>query len=164
MEYTREIELNVEPSSVIPVVRVKQGDASFRFIRAKLMAGDNQLIPEAGTTVVFREEKPDGTGVMLDSSLTDPEYERALVVINNDGTITVELIEQTTTCPGRCMCDLCLIKDEKIISTISFAMEVFRSPVTDNLEESSTDFRTLVNALELIQNYLDGVDADDRYY
>lgn len=164
MEYIREIELSMEPASVVPVVRVKQGDASIRFIKATLKKEEDQFIPETGVTALFREEKPDGTGVMLDSAIVDPDLNRSLVVINGDGTITVELVEQTTTCAGRCSCDLCLMKDEKIISTISFVLDVFPSPATANLAKSSTDFRTIANALELIENYIGGIDADDRYY
>lgn len=164
MEYIREIELSMEPAAAVPVVRVKQGDASIRFIKATLKTGEDQVVPESGMTAVFREEKPDGTGVMLDSALTDPDLGRCLVTINNDGTITVELVEQTTTCAGRCKCDLCLMKDEKVISTMSFVLDVFPSPATDNLEKSVSDFRTIANAIEVIQDYLSGVDADDRQY
>lgn len=117
MDYTREIILNVEPSSVIPVVRAKQGDSSFRFIKAKLMAGNSQLIPESGTTVTFREEKPDGTSITLNNA-----------VVNNDGTITVTLAEQTTNRAGRCICDLCLTKNQKVLSTTSFVIDVLHSP------------------------------------
>lgn len=164
MQHLREVTLDLEPRGAIPVVRAKQGDASFRFIKVTMIDNDAQVLPETGMVAVFREEKPDGTGVMLDSSLVDSTLGRRLVTINNDGTITVEMIEQTMTCAGRCMCDICLLKDGKTISTATFVLEVFRSPSTTNLEQSSTDFRTIQNALDLINDYIGGIDADDRYY
>ena len=164
MEYTHEVKLNLEPAGILPVVRVKQGDASMRYLHATIFNGAEQLEPETGMTVVFREEKPDGTGVMLDSEITDPELNRKLVILNNDGTVTVELVEQTTTCQGRCPCDLCLLQDGKNISTISFVLEVFPSPVTNNLADSSSDFRTIANALDVIEEYINDRSADDRYY
>lgn len=164
MECVREIELDMEPGAALPAVRVKQGDASLRFIQATLKYNDDQYIPDADVTAMFREEKPDGTGVLLDSTVVDEELGRSLVTINADGTITVELVEQTTTCPGRCLCDICLIRGGAIISTVSFVLDVFRSPNTANLAESSSDFRTIVNAVNLLQNFIDMIDADDQAY
>lgn len=148
MNYTQDIVLNVTPDSSIPIVRVKQGDASTRFIHATIVKGHEILIPGAELTVLFREEKPDGTGVLLDSTYVDTNLGRMLVVVNEDGSVTIELVEQTTTCPGLCKCDISFIDGQKTISSASFILDVERAPDVATIAVSSDDFRTLINALE----------------
>lgn len=148
MEYTRDITLNIIPDSSIPIVRAKQGDASVRFIRAVVVMGHDIYIPGADQTILFREEKPDGTGVILDSTYEDVELGRYLVTIDSDGAVIIELVEQTTTCPGLCKCDLCFIQDGKTISSASFVLDIDTAPDVSSIAVSSDDFRTLINALE----------------
>lgn len=148
MEYIREIQLSFTPSGEIPVVRTKQGDSSTRFVKITLVRGEEIYIPGAEQTILFREEKPDGHGVLLDSAYLDQELNRYLVVNNGDGTVTVELTSQTTACAGFCKCDLCLTVGQRLISTAPFLLEVEAAPgITDTIV-SSDDFRTLINALE----------------
>lgn len=147
MEYTKEITLSFTPSGDIPVVRVKQGDSSTRFIRITLLHGDDIFVPGAEQTILFREEKPDGHGVMTDSAYYDNSLGRYLVVNNGDGTVTVELTEQCTACAGFCKCDLCFVQSASVISTAPFLLEVDAAPGINDTIVSSDDFRTLVNAL-----------------
>lgn len=148
MDYIYDIILNLIPSGDIPVVPVKQGDTSARFIHARIYHGHEIFIPGAEQTILFREEKPDGTGVVMDSTYIDTELNRCLVVNNLDGTVTIELVSQTTTCAGLCKCDLCFLQDEKTLSTASFILDVAASPAISDNVVSSDDFRTLINALE----------------
>lgn len=147
MEYIKEIILNLTPSGDIPVVRVKQGDSSTRFIRATVLRGDDIFIPGAEQTILFREEKPDGHGVLTDSTYYDIELGRYLVINNGDGTVSIELTAQTTTCPGFCKCDLCFVIGDAVISTAPFLIEVDAAPGISDTIVSSDDFRTLINAL-----------------
>ena len=148
MEYVQDIVLNVTPDSSVPVVHVKQGDASTRFIRAVIVKDHEILTPGAEMTVLFREEKPDGTGVLLDSTYEDTDLGRYLVVVNEDGSVVIELVEQTTTCTGLCKCDLSFIDGQKTISSASFILDVECAPDVSTIAVSSNDFRTLINALE----------------
>lgn len=150
MEYVYNITLHLIPSGEIPVVTVKQGDSSTRFIKATVIQGDRTYIPGAEQTVLFREEKPDGTGVLMDSSSIDTELGRSLVTVDANGVITVELTEQTSTCPGYCRCDLCFVSSGEIISTAPFLIEVERSPGVSENAVSNDDFRSLVNALDRV--------------
>ena len=148
MEYTKEIVLQFVPSGDIPVVRVKQGDAATRFIRATILRDHQRYIPGAEQTILFREEKPDGHGVLLDNIYADESAGRCFVVANGDGTVTVELTEQTTSCPGLCKCDLCFVQSDRSISTAPFVLDVEASPDISHIIVSSDDFRTLIDALE----------------
>ena len=150
MEYVYNITLHLIPSGEIPVVTVKQGDSSTRFIKATVIQGDRTYIPGAEQTILFREEKPDGTGVLMDSSSIDTELGRSLVTVDANGVIMIELTEQTSTCPGYCRCDLCFISSGEIISTAPFLIEVEQSPGISGSAVSNDDFRTLVNALDRV--------------
>lgn len=148
MEYTREIVLQFIPSGDIPVIRVKQGDASARYIRATILRDHEKYIPGAEQTILFREEKPDGHAVLLDNIYPDSELGRCHVVVNADGTVTVELTAQTTTCPGKCRCDLCFVQSDRTISTAPFILEVEKAPDVADIAVSSDDFLTLVEAIK----------------
>lgn len=157
MNYIYEITLDINPAGQPPVVHVKQGDASTRFVLATLTKDGEIFIPEEGVNVLFRCEKPDGYGVIEDSVAEDEELGRYLVVDNRDGTITVELLEQVMTCPGRCKCDLCFYKNAEILSSIPFVIRVFPSPDATRLAVSSNDFRTLINRTEAAERLMRGV-------
>ena len=157
MEYVREITLDVDLHKVIPVVRVKQGDASVRSVLAHLEKDGETYIPESDIIILFRCEKPDGYGVLFDNQTVDEDLGRPLVVDNQDGTIAVELLEQCTTCVGRCYCDLCFTKDEEILSTLPFILDVRRSPNTSRLAVSTNDMRTLVSRIKAAEDLMRGV-------
>lgn len=148
MEHTKDIILSLTPSGHIPVVRVKQGDSSLRYIRITVIKDHEVVIPGAEQTILFREEKPDGHGVILDNTYPDTELGRLLVTTDESGAITVELVSETTTCHGFCKCDLCFVNGGAAISTAPFLIFVEPSPDIISTAVSSDDFRTLINALE----------------
>lgn len=157
MNYIYEITLDINPDEAMPVVRVKQGDASTRFILATLEKYNEPYIPEEGVGILFRCEKPDGTGVLEDSMSADTELGRYLVVDNRDGTVMIELVEQVATCPGRCRCDLCLYDGDEVLSSIPFCIHVFPSPNTTQLAVSSDDFRTLTSRIAMADGLMQGI-------
>ena len=157
MEYIQEITLDLNLRNEIPVVIVKQGDASARGVLVHLKKDRIDYIPESGVSIMFRCEKPDGHGVITSSAEQDEELERYLVIDNGDGTVSVELIAQTTTACGRCRCDLCLYKDEQILSTLPFVLDVRRSPDVANLAVSTDDFRILTDRIQQAENLMKGV-------
>ena len=148
MDYTKGIKLDLNPSSVPPVIRVKQGDGFARYVQVTLTRDGVTYIPESGITYLFRCEKPDGTAVITDSVSTDTELQRKLIIVDNQtGIITIEIVDQVDAVVGRCKCDLCLLKDEKALSTLPFFIEVLASPDVANRAVSSDDFRTLENLI-----------------
>lgn len=148
MEYTKSLKLDMNPSGVPPVVRAKQGDGFARFIQITLTKDGVTYIPESGITYLFRCEKPDGTCIITDSVTTDTDLERKLITYDiSTGVIMIELVDQVDAVPGRCRCDLCLQKSEKVLSTVPFVIEVIAAPNVANRAISTDDFRTLENAL-----------------
>ena len=159
MEYTKSLKLDMNPSSVPPVIRVKQGDGFARFVRITLTRDGVTYIPEEGVYFVFRCEKPDGRAVVTDSRTTDPELERKLINVDTStGVVTVELIDQVDAVVGLCKCDLCLIKAEKVLSTVPFMIEIIASPDVADRSISSDAFRVFENALAEFDEKIDEVD------
>lgn len=147
MEYTRSIKLDINPSGLPPVIRIKQGDGFARFIEITLLKDNVAWTPESGVVFYFRCEKPDGTALMTDSTTIDPTLNRKLINVSG-GTITVELVAQADAVSGRCKCDLCLTKNEQVLSTIPFVLDVVASPNTANRIASTDEFAALVEALD----------------
>lgn len=151
MNYTRYINLDVNATSAVTVVAVKRNDAFARFINVTLLKDGAKYTPESGVWAMFRCEKPDGTAVVTDSRTQDTELGRYLVSIGNDGTVTIELIDQVTAVVGRCKCDVCLMYNTEVLSTTPFIIDVKPVPNVASLVVSSDDFRTLVNAIAEIE-------------
>ena len=149
VDYINEITLDINLRNEIPVIWTKQGDASVRSVLIHLEKDGVLYTPDSGTTIMFRCQKPDGHGVITDSATIDEETQRYLVIDNQDGTISIELIAQCSAAAGKCYCDICIIKDEKILSTIPFILDVRKSPDVANLAVSTDDFRTLSNLVDM---------------
>ena len=136
-------------------MRIKQGDASARFLEMHLMQGTDEWTPESGVIFMFRCEKPDKTAVVIDSEIEDAELHRKLLVVSGN-VLTLELIDQISVAVGKCKCDICMTNDGQIISTIPFIIDVFSSPDITNIIESEDDYRTVQNALSIIAGIKDG--------
>lgn len=162
MNYTRYINLDINATSAVTVVSVKQSDAFARFINVTLMKDGVKYTPESGVWAMFRCEKPDGHGVLTDSRSKDPELDRYLVSIGNDSTITIELIDQVTTAVGRCKCDVCLMQGNQVLSTTPFVIDVKPVPNVASLVISTDDFRTLANSLAEVEE-LKSILMDDDF-
>ena len=128
MEYTNLFELDLRPSDIPLVVSAKQGDLSTRFLYIQLKRDNVNYVPESGVTIQFRCMKSDGTLFVEDSSVMDSELNRYLVTDQGDGVIMVELSDKALDTPGRCRCDLCMIKNEQVLSTDVFMIDVVAHP------------------------------------
>ena len=128
MEYTNLFKLGMRPSDIPHVVSAKQDDLFTRFLHIQLTRDNVNYVPESGVTIQFRCMKPDGTLIVEDSSIMDSELNRYLVTDLGDGIIRVELSDRALDTPGRCKCDLCLVKNEQVLSTDLFMINVVAHP------------------------------------
>ena len=128
MEYTNLFKLGMRPSDTPHVVSAKQNDLFTRFLHIQLTRDYVDYEPEEGVTIQFRCMKPDGALIVEDSSVMDSELNRYLVTDQGGGVIQVELTDSVLDIPGRCKCDLCLIKNEQVLSTDLFVINVVAHP------------------------------------
>ncbi len=131
MKITQQLTLDFTTPGTIQYVSAKQGDQSSRFIQITLTHnGAPYTLPE-GAMVKFRAQKPDGTMILNPAA------------VGADGTVTVELTDQTLAVCGSVLADLCITDSQQsILSTVSFVIQVDTAP-TGDLSESSGEFLAL---------------------
>ena len=130
------------------IVFAKQGDAKTRIINIQpLMNGVPVAIDStAGFVAKFAEQKPDGYVVYNDSA-----------VINNDGTITVTLSDQSLVAHGKATCCIVLENsdEEKRLTSQNFTLFIEYSAGAYQNLVSTDEITSLEDKLEQIQAMID---------
>lgn len=125
MEYIKEIYADFSGEGLFDYITAVQGDSA-RGIRIKIIANNQQYIPETGATAVLRAKKPDGTYILNNGT------------IEEGGTVKVMFTEQMTAAVGNCRCELTLYgANGGTITTVKFILKV--SPASLDPEIESTD-------------------------
>lgn len=133
---TIKLDLDGKPSGLC--VYAKQGDGDSRFLNVSLTCQGQPYTP-SGVQINFRARKPDGTMIY------DPAE------LREDGTVTVELTDQTLAAAGPVLADLCLCGSEgQILSTGSFLILVEAQPYGHRVE-SSNEWLALLKRLALLE-------------
>ena len=135
---TQTINLDLSRQSAGLCLYAKQGDADSRYLRVCL-TNQGQTYTPTGVQANFRARKPDGTMV----------YNPA--VINADGSVTVELTEQTLAVAGPVLADVCLCGAEgQVLSSASFMIMVDAQPYGDRVE-STNEWQALLKRMALLE-------------
>lgn len=133
MQYMQSIELDVTNCNLYKCIYAKQGDSKSRYIKATILINGERVMVSRDMKAVFRAVKPDGNAI----------YNPA--VVNEDGTVTVELTQQTLAVEGMVDADILIMSsDGEELSTAPFKIDVEMSPCGDKID-SDNEF------LELIQ-------------
>lgn len=144
MQATRSITLDVSQKYLLSPIFAKQVDDGTRFLKIQLTDNGVQIQPESGSTARFRGIKPDRHS--FDNVST----------INSDGTITVELTEQVLAVAGFVKCDVAIVKDEKTLASVNFAIEVQEIPMNGNMVISSNEFTYLQEQIKSSEAWAHG--------
>ena len=154
MQYVKPIELDVASCNLYKFIYAKQGDAKSRYIKATILANGEKVTISSGMTAIFRAKKPDGKAILNPA------------VVNDDGTVTVELTEQTLAAEGVVDADIVIssASGEKL-STVPFKIDVEKAP-HGSLADSKNEMLVLQKliddseaALEKLGNVKDGKDG-----
>lgn len=133
MQYMQSIELDVTNCNLYKCIYAKQGDSKSRYIKATILINGERVMVSRDMKAVFRAVKPDGNAI----------YNPAIV--NEDGTVMVELTQQTLAVEGMVDADILIMSsDGEELSTAPFKIDVEMSPCGDKID-SDNEF------LELIQ-------------
>ena len=92
---TTQIELDVSPGGIAPVIHVSQYDTGSRTLQFNLIATAGDLILPTGTKAEIRGTKPDGNGFSYDALI-------------NGKTVTADVTEQMTAAAGKAVCEIVL--------------------------------------------------------
>lgn len=110
---TEELKLDVGCKSTLKYIYAKQGDRESRFIRVKLVSGEQAISLGTGATAKIRALLPNGT--------TAAEN----VTVNNDNTITAELSENILAANGVVKADIAVYgASGQVLSSEVFCIKV----------------------------------------
>lgn len=126
LQYIQPITLDVAGGNVYKYVYAKQGDGGSRYVCATILANGKAVDISDDLTAEFRAVKRDGKSVINPAT------------INNDGTITVELTQQTLAVEGTVDADI-IIKNSSgdVLSTASFKILVEKAPVGEQIDSEN---------------------------
>ena len=141
------VNLNLIPGSVLPVVNVSQYDKGRHFTLTVYEGATAYSL--TGKGVQIRGTKPDGNGFAYDST------DGAISVSNN--VVTVSTLQQMTACGGQVMCELRITSGSDVLGTLNFILDCEPSALSDDTPISDTD----IPAIERdFQAALDEAEAD----
>ncbi len=133
MENIQHLSLDIMNNYAYDSIFTKQYDVGRQIIFHITENGEHFNV--SNVTAVINIKKPDGTFIMDDC------------VINEDGTIGIEVTEQMTVCEGISYFDLSLIENNKVISTITGQFNVTPAPVKKDDVESLNEYSVITDIL-----------------
>lgn len=145
----QEIDLNLTPSGVMPVVHLKQYDTQSRTITCNVYDGTSAFSPPSGSTATIRGTKPDNTGFEYSASISG-------------STIVFTVQDQMTVLSGDIPAEIRIISGSQVIGTISIVLRVEPSSLSSNVTVSKTDLPLIAEAAKNIadaKNYMESASA-----
>lgn len=133
------IDLYREMPSIM--VTAKQNDSGSRYIAARLTEDGSLFDIPQDVELRVKIRKPDGTTVFSFCEL-------------QEGEILVPLTSQTLASDGLAMVEIELRKEQVLLSTASFKMQIMKSMVPDSEIESSDEFSALNELISDAKEYI----------
>lgn len=121
-----------------PSVFAKQYDKLSRYVRVICLDKGKPMVMTPAVTARVTALKPDGTQVIADAELDGDE-------------VTFELSEQMLTVSGTVTAEIGLYMGEALLSSQIFDIDVRRSAYDPEAIESSDEYKTLEDVIELAQ-------------
>lgn len=129
---TQELDLNMVPGTVPPVINVSQFDTGARTFIFTLYNGAT-LFNGAVASCRIEGIKPDNKGFSYNARYSN-------------GVVTADCTEQMTAVAGNVLCELRLLEnDEKTLGTLNFILCVEKSPMNEETDISETEIPAIVD-------------------
>lgn len=129
MQISTSISLDLKDHSERPVVCGTQGDRNTRCMEVTMYLDGSEWVIPPGTVISLRYSKPDGTLGYYD---TLPDGTNAAAVQGN--VVTMELVPQLFTVPGTVLAQLEFRKDQDILGSGCFLLQVESNPAAEATE------------------------------
>ncbi len=133
MKNTQKITLDLDGRNYSQCITAKQGDRGTRYIECAFVAGGKSVAIPTTATAVYAMTKPDKTTV----------YNSATI---QDGKVMIALSDQSLTVAGLCRCEV-QIKDDGILSSATFGIDVRQSAYDDSLPPSADEYGALLDTI-----------------
>ena len=129
---TQELDLNMVPGSVPPVINVSQFDTGARTFVFHLYNGAT-LFNGAVASCRIEGIKPDNKGFSYNASYSN-------------GVVTADCTEQMTAVIGNVLCEIRLLENsQKTLGTLNFILCVERSPLNESTDISQTELPAIID-------------------
>ena len=138
--YTQDVNLNVVPVGVRPVIHCSQYDNNLQAIKFTLYKNNVAFSIPSGAAVLINGYKPDNTG-----------FSYAATAISGN-TVTFTVTQQMTAIAGDVLCELRVRTESQIIGTLNFVLRVEPAPLTDDTIISETDIPLIEQAVDIAAN------------
>jgi hypothetical protein len=138
--YTQDVNLNVVPVGVRPVVHCSQYDNNLQAIKFTLYKNNVAFPIPSGAAVLINGYKPDNTGFSY----------AATAISGNTATFTVT--QQMTAVAGDVLCELRVRTSNQIIGTLNFILRVEQAPLQDDSILSETEIPLIEQAVDIAAN------------
>ena len=138
--YTQDVNLNVVPVGVRPVVHCSQYDNNLQAIKFTLYKNNVAFPIPSGAAVLINGYKPDNTGFSY----------AATAISGNTATFTVT--QQMTAVAGEVLCELRVRTSNQIIGTLNFILRVEEAPLKDDSILSETEIPLIEQAVDIAAN------------
>ena len=129
---TQSIKLNLIPGGIPQRIRISQYDEGSRTLTFTLYNG-NTAFTATGVTAQIRGTKPDAKGFAYDASYSA-------------GVVTASLTQQISCVAGDVECELILSKDNEILGTANFILEVEKAALGEDADISETEIPAIIDA------------------
>lgn len=138
--YTQDINLNVVPSGVCPIVHCSQYDNHLQALRFWLYKDNTPFSVPSGAAVLINGYKPDNTA-----------FSYAATAISGN-VVTFAVTQQMTAVAGDVLCELRVRTEGEIIGTLNFILCVEPAPLTDDSVLSETQIPLIEQAIDIAAN------------
>lgn len=131
---TQSINLNLIPGAVPPRIKISQYDQGSRTLVFTLYNG-TAAFTTSGCAAKIQGTKPDNKGFAYDATYSN-------------GIVTADLELQMSCVPGDVICEIVLTKDEEVLATGNFVLDVEASALADDIDVSDTVLPAYIDAAE----------------
>ena len=157
---TTQIELDVSPGGIAPVIHVSQYDTGSRTLQFNLIATAGDLILPTGTKAEIRGTKPDGNGFSYDALI-------------NGKTVTADVTDQMTAAAGKAVCEIVLYtgmparedaeasSDFTQLCTANFILFVERAALDKDTVKSGSEIKQLITVIDRTDELLAAAETMD---
>ena len=157
---TTQIDLDVSPGGIAPVIHVSQYDTGSRTLLFNLIASAGDLILPVGVRAEIRGTKPDGNGFSYDCLI-------------NGKIVEADVTEQMTAAAGKAICELVLYTgtpattaaeasaDFTQLCTANFILYIERAALDKDTLKSGSEIKQLVTVIDRTEELLAAADTID---
>lgn len=141
------IDINLIPGGILPIVHASQFDAQTNAIVFTLYMGDSLYTLPSGAGVMVNGKKPDSTGFSYNASYA------------SGSTVRINVTKQMAAVAGDVICELRVSVGSQDVGTGNFILRVERSPLDDSVI-SETELPLIERAAEIastISEYVESV-------